>query len=309
MATLSPVSVIIPAYNYADFLASAIQSVLRQDHPDFELLVIDDGSTDGTAALVAGLTDPRIRYVHQANAGLSAARNTGIRLARHPLVAFLDADDEWLPTHLSSAVAAFRRLDPSFALVAAGSARIDSSGNPLSAYPLLPADREVPVSDIIIKTRFMPSSVVVRREVFEECGLFDTSLRSSEDRDMWIRVGKRHRVYQQAAISTRIRKHGNNMSKQADRMRTSMSIVIRRAYATEAVPHGRLSCWLQAWSLFFVQSAWMLYDAGRRLEAFRDSCLAFIVCPWPLRPADFSERPYFRLRALLRFAASLFTAR
>ena len=110
MATLSPVSVIIPAYNYADYLAAAIQSVLQQDLPDFELLVIDDGSTDGTAALVAGLTDPRIRYVHQANAGLSAARNTGIREASHPFVAFLDADDEWLPIHLSSAVSAFQRL-------------------------------------------------------------------------------------------------------------------------------------------------------------------------------------------------------
>ncbi len=308
MAILSPVSVIIPAYNHADFLALAIQSVLAQDHAELEILVVDDGSTDGTAALVASLSDRRIRYVHQTNAGLSAARNTGIQLARHPLIAFLDADDEWFPTHLSSAAAQFLRLDPSFALVATGCVRIDRNGNSLPEYPGALRDREVQISDIIIKTRFMPSTVVVRREVFDECGLFDTTLRSSEDREMWIRVGQRHRIFQQAAATVRIRKHAGNMSKQTDRMRTSMSIVLRRAYAQRAVPRRRYSCWLQAWALYFVQSAWMLHDAGRNIEAVRDACLAVVVCPWPLSAGALNEHPLFRVRALARFTARLLTS-
>jgi glycosyltransferase involved in cell wall biosynthesis len=309
LPTLSPVSVVIPAYNYADFVGLAIQSVLQQDHADFELLVVDDGSTDGTAALVTSFSDPRIRYIHQANAGLSAARNTGIRQARHPLIAFLDADDEWLPTHLSTATAVFARLDPSFALVAAGGSRIDRFGNALSAYPGIARDREVPVADIVLKTRFMPSAVVVRREAFAECGLFDTALRSSEDRDMWIRIGRRHRLFKLAAITTHIRKHSDNMSKQADRMRASMKTVLARAYEARVVPRWHYSFWLKAWALYFLQSAWMLHDAGRGGEAVRDAFLAIGICPWPLSSAALNERALFRLRALLRFTGKLLIPR
>src|SRR5947207_1112090 len=124
------VSVVIPAFNYARFLPAAIDSVLRQTFSDFEILVVDDGSTDDTPQVVASFTGPRIRYIRQENAGLSAARNTGIRNARAPFVAFLDADDEWLPDFLATMLDAFETLGEDFAIVACGAERMDQAGRP-----------------------------------------------------------------------------------------------------------------------------------------------------------------------------------
>src|SRR5437762_473952 len=103
------VSVVIPAYNYAGFLPKAIESVLQQDYPEYELVVVDDGSTDNTADVTAAYAraSTRVRYVHQTNGGLSAARNTGIRHARFEYVSFLDADDELLPGFLRRAMETF----------------------------------------------------------------------------------------------------------------------------------------------------------------------------------------------------------
>jgi len=96
------ISVVIPLYNKERHIARAIQSVLGQTHRDLELIVINDGSTDGSEKTAERYTDPRIQLVHQANAGVSAARNRGIAEARAELVAFLDAYDEWLPEHLAA---------------------------------------------------------------------------------------------------------------------------------------------------------------------------------------------------------------
>lgn len=297
------VSVVIPAYNYAAYLEAAIGSVLRQDHQKFEIVVVDDGSTDNTAAIVAGFTDPRIRYIHQANAGLSAARNSGIREARNEYIAFLDADDQWLPSHLSSLLAHFSKHSASLALVASTSLRVDALGQKFpSRANLVKSDRVVPVADIVLKTRFQPSSVVVRKSVFEECGYFDASLRSSEDRDMWIRIGTNFRIFLQGEPTVLLRKHSANMSRQADRMRASKSIVIRRAYASRVVSRFHICFWLKTWALFFFQSAWMLHDEGRKTRAIGFMLAALGVWPWLLRHQEIGEPPFFRLRALIRFA-------
>ena len=102
------VSVVVPTYNRAGTLPRALKSVLNQDFTDFELIVVDDGSTDDTTAAVKELDDPRIRYIQQDNAGVATARNTGIRAARAEFIALLDSDDEWLPGKLGAEVAALR---------------------------------------------------------------------------------------------------------------------------------------------------------------------------------------------------------
>jgi glycosyltransferase involved in cell wall biosynthesis len=109
-ASSSPgVSVVIPAYNYARYLPIAIDSVLKQDYPHYEIIVVDDGSTDNTAEVVAGYGN-KVRYIHQKNAGLPAARNTGIKAAGFDFVGFLDADDQWLPEMLGTAMGKFGEL-------------------------------------------------------------------------------------------------------------------------------------------------------------------------------------------------------
>src|SRR5438067_6268305 len=124
-AVAPAVSVVIPAFNYARYLPLAIDSALNQTHANLEVIVVDDGSTDDTREVVGAYRDERVRYVHQENAGLSAARNTGIRNARFAFVGFLDADDEWLPDMLAAAMERFANLPERFAIIACGSFRVD----------------------------------------------------------------------------------------------------------------------------------------------------------------------------------------
>ncbi len=296
------VSAIIPAYNYARYLPEAIASVLAQTHANLEVIVVDDGSTDETREVVARFTDPRVRYVWQQNAGLSAARNTGIREARFPFVAFLDADDLWLPAHLAEALAEFSQREPEFAVVACGSVRMDQDGVDLpTRLPAWKSAQEIPVAEIVTRTRFMPSSAVARRAAFDSCGGFDTSLRSSEDRDMWIRLGERYRIACRSSATVRVRKHPHNMSKHADRMRQSMHTVITRAYERGVVPQSRWAFWRRVWAMFHFQVAWMLHDEGRPREAVAAAVRALQCWPLPLAAGGLSEPPLFRLRALRTF--------
>ncbi|MGL6044061.1 MAG: glycosyltransferase family 2 protein, partial [Sandaracinobacteroides sp.] len=105
MHRTAPVSVVIPAYNREATVGTAIRSVLWQTLSPVEVIVVDDGSTDGTAAAVQAIDDPRVRLVSQANGGISAARNRGIEAATQPWVAFQDSDDEWLPLKLEKQMA------------------------------------------------------------------------------------------------------------------------------------------------------------------------------------------------------------
>lgn len=295
------VTVVLTAYNYARYLPSAITSVQGQSFTDWELRVVDDGSTDDTAEVVRSFaaSDPRIHYLHQANAGLSAARNTGIRSARGAFVALLDADDAWEPAFLRRTLEAFAGLPDDFALVATHSRLMDAAGR------LLPAssrsgtrEREVRAEDLILKNRFAADAVLVRREAFEASGMFDETLRSSEDRDMWIRIGGRHRIHWCPEVLVRVRRHGENMSGNCDRMRENIARVLRKARAARG--GGRLF-WLRVAAYDRVQGAWMLHSNGRRAEAVGNILLSMLLWPCFLDPSKVGEPVLFRLRSLARF--------
>jgi hypothetical protein len=166
--------------------------VLDQTHPASEVVVVDDGSSDDTRSAIASIrsdADIPIHYVHQQNAGLSSARNTGIRESKHSHVAFLDADDLWEPTLLERVMERYAKLPKEYGLVATGSSRIDADG---LTIPLpnrrWDKDGEFTTRDFCLRNRPLSSSVVIRREVFDGIGVFNTALRSSEDRDFWIRA-------------------------------------------------------------------------------------------------------------------------
>jgi len=297
------VSVVIPAYNYGRYLREALDSVLAQTFADLEAVVVDDGSTDDTAAIVRTYADPRVRYIYQANAGLSAARNTGIRETRAPFIALLDADDMWLPGMLATVMARFAECPPEVGMIACASTRVDEKGAPLGGKTFAHSrDRWFTARDIVLQNRFMPSTVVARRQAYAACGDFDTTLRSSEDRDMWIRIGSRFRIWHIGAPQVLIRKHTSNMSKHADRMRVNMWKVIGKAYAARVAPWWNFVFWLRVTSIFYFQNAWMRFDEGRFLGALSDGALSLVL--WPAFPdrSELNEPSLFRIRGFLRFA-------
>ena len=299
------VSVVIPAYNYARFLRDAVSSALDQQWSPMEVLVVDDGSTDETPTLLAGLLDPRLRVIRQKNAGLSAARNTGIREARHELIAFLDADDRWGPDFLSTVAGRFTELSAEFAIVASGWQRITHDGV-LVAQPgriVAPAN-VLTARDFIIRNRVFPSAVVARKSAFAVCGNFDTTLRSSEDRDMWIRITSRYRAAYIDKPLVYIRRHGDNMSKNAVRMRQNTGMTLGKAWKAGTVSRLNLLFWARSRSVFEYSSAWTHFGAGQRGKALRYLAYSFLLCPFFIRPSGLGERPLFRLRALRNFLVS-----
>jgi glycosyltransferase involved in cell wall biosynthesis len=180
------VSVIIPAYNQANYLGEAIQSVLDQTYPDFELIVVNDASPDHTSEVVAQFNDPRLKYIiHEKNKKLSAARNTGIRASKGELIALLDADDRYSPEKLSKTVA-FMLQRPEVGVAYNGRFEIDSDGNILSIHqPSL----HVSHRDFVMGFPFSPSDIVIRREWIFRVGLFDESfVHFSEDLDVNCRL-------------------------------------------------------------------------------------------------------------------------
>jgi glycosyltransferase involved in cell wall biosynthesis len=307
--TASSVSVVIPAYNYAQYLPCAIDSVLGQTHPPAEVIVVDDGSTDATPEVCARYGGSPVRRVHQSNAGLSAARNTGWREARTSLVAFLDADDRWEANFLAAAVDQLNRLGPDFAAVGTATARMDGEGR------RLPAPRrqflrtgELTSASFCLRNRPLSSSIVLKRQVLEESGGFDRDLRSAEDRDMWIRLTARgHRFYYLEEPLALIRRHPQNMSKNAPRMKRNSGLVLRQAWRAGAVPRVRVFFWLRAAAIHYFLVAWTHFDDGLRGRAWIYLLISIAVWPVFLRPGLVAEPPLFRLRAALHFLRRTFS--
>ena len=185
------ISAIIPAYNCAPFLSAAIESALAQEGVDHEVIVVDDGSTDATPAILATFGD-RIRTVRQANRGLSAARNRGIAIARGEWIALLDADDTWEPAK-SRKQLAYVQEHLECGLVFCDVFRMDEQGK-RSAPILGPAVAQVPTGRcferLFLGNFVLVPGVMLRRSVLERVGEFDEQLRSVEDYDMWLRIAE-----------------------------------------------------------------------------------------------------------------------
>ena len=182
------VSVIVPAYNTAPYIAETLASVLAQTYTDYEIIVVNDGSPD-TPALEVALAPfrDRIHYIAQENRGLSAARNVGIAAARGELVALLDSDDVWEPDYLEYQLKVLR--EEGFAVVYPNATNF---GDPMRAgrkfMDAHPSSGPVTIESLVSQRCNVMVSVLARRDVLVAAGLFDETLRSSEDFDMWLRV-------------------------------------------------------------------------------------------------------------------------
>lgn len=204
------IAVVIPLFNKAKFIRAALESVLAQSHPAKEILVIDDGSTDEGVAIVEALRSNRIRLVRQPNAGPGLARNRGIEEASQPWIAFLDADDLWLPDHLAH-FAELHRAFPQAAVFAAG--YYEFRGEPPSAAPGVGGAREI---DFFALDPRQPglssSSVLVKREVLESAGGFGPAF-PGEDVDLWIRLGLDHTIVLSAAVTALYRRDDEGLTR------------------------------------------------------------------------------------------------
>ena len=205
---MAVVSAIITTFNRERFLGAAIQSVVAQAYGDFELLVLDNSSSDGTAALVGRFTDPRVRYLQHEPLSIAAARNLGVRTARGEFVAFLDDDDEWLPAKLERQVSAFRRAPAGVALVYGGFTRIDERGAAVGSHrpalrgrilPALLAQRDAFTGSA--------SNPMMRADVLRALGGFNEALATSEDWELYLRLAERYEVEYVPDELVRIRAH------------------------------------------------------------------------------------------------------
>ena len=186
------VSVIIPAFNRSRMLCEAIDSVLQQDYDNFELIVVDDGSTDGTPEALRSYQDGII-YIRQENKGVSVARNRGLEAASGDLIAFLDSDDLWLPGKLSCQVEFFN-THPDAMICQTEETWIRNH------VRVNPKNRHKKASGMIYKRSLelclvSPSAVMIKKPLFEIVGNFDEDLPACEDYDLWLRISCRFPVF------------------------------------------------------------------------------------------------------------------
>jgi glycosyltransferase involved in cell wall biosynthesis len=215
--TAPEVSVVIPTYNYSKYIGEAIRSVYDQTLQDFEIIVVDDGSTDNTKEIVQSFGE-KIRYFYQSQQGPAKARNKGIMESRGKFVAFLDSDDVWLPTKLEKQVKKFGEnsgtgmvLTDNFLFDEAGIYReyVNKKGY------LLTGDV---VANILINSGVVTPTVMVRRDVFARIGMFEEDLLIAEDDNMWIRIAVEYGVDIVDESLAKIRDHRGRTMRVSDKL-------------------------------------------------------------------------------------------
>jgi glycosyltransferase involved in cell wall biosynthesis len=226
------VSVIIPNYNQAQYVRDAIQSVLDQTLRSFEIVVVDDGSTDNSREVVAAFGS-QVRYIWQENQGLAGARNTGIRAARGEFIGLLDADDQWLPTFLEI-MFALTDQHPEAAVYYCCARGMDVDGHDLPQIfggPDRPPDT---MYQTLLRANFLiPSTIVMRRSIVMDAGLFDQRLRSCEDWDLWLRMLPEHLFVGMSACLVRYRLHGSSLSTNLSGMQQAAQAVIEKHFGVD----------------------------------------------------------------------------
>ncbi len=229
------VSVVCPAYNCAQFIAPALESVFAQTFHPIEVIVVDDGSTDSTPELIKSYRE--VCYLRQVNSGPSAARNSGIRAARGEYVAFLDLDDLWIPEKLSNQVAALESC-PEAGLAFSDMSLFSNGGSEeltmFQKYRLTAEyfgherliDRAVAK---LVTMNFIPtSSVVARKTALTQAGGFDEQFRKSEDWDLWLRMALRYPIIYSPELLTLKRVHEVNTSRDSEGMNVASLQVLEK---------------------------------------------------------------------------------
>ncbi|MGA9510116.1 MAG: glycosyltransferase [Candidatus Sulfotelmatobacter sp.] len=262
------ISVVMPVLNVAPFIKLAVKSVLDQTFKQFEMVVVDDGSTDGTIEALEPLRDDRLRVLKQANSGSAAARNAGLRQTTAPYVAFIDGDDLWEPQMLATHLE-FLGCHPEIDLSFSQSSVIDESGattgrssRRVSGYISF---RELLIENFVHNG----SAVVVRREALDKAGWFDVNLRAAVDHDVWLRVAiaRVNNVYGIPKVLTFYRMRAGQVTKDWRRMEQSWRVLIEKM--RRLAPGEVCAVETRARSNLYRYLAYIAYESGEYSESWR----------------------------------------
>lgn len=289
----APVSVVIPSYNSAAYVADAIESVLAQTLPAAEIIVIDDGSTDETAALLRRYRG-RIRSIHQENGGVSAARNRGVHAANGDFIAFLDADDIWHPSKLEFQMQAFNRI-PSLGLLGTRYVVLPA---PFPRIEEMPSDlyQFIHWQQLTVRNYLCASSVIARSSIVNIAGEFDTDLQGPEDRDLWLRIAEFSTAVNLNLALVGYRIVPGSVSRQPERCISSLKRIIAKLDQRQAW-RGRWLLRRKALSYIEHEAADLHRCAGNVRRAIGHSLRSFAMYPFPYRPSE-TEVSLERLKRL-----------
>lgn len=283
---MATVSVVVPAYNAEQYIEDALTSIFAQTYTDFEVIVVDDGSTDNTREIVNTFNDPRLRYVYQKNAGPSVARNTGINLSRSEYIAFLDADDQWEPQFLEQMLAVLEE-DPSADAAYCGFQYMDSNAVllPNKVYRGVPPER---FRDELFKDNWLSScEVVIRRSALQVTGGFDPSFSFAEDYDLWLRLSKRSKFVGIPLFLVRYRLTKTGLSGDIN---TAFASLLRLAEKHAGAVAGPPSTWSARQRSMYMNAyrfaALRYTEAGNLREARRYLKRALIIMPELINDLD-----------------------
>jgi glycosyltransferase involved in cell wall biosynthesis len=288
------VSVVTATYNMGRYVTQAVDSVLAQDWPALEAVVVDDGSTDDTAqVLQAYAGDRRVRVIRQANAGQAAAKNAGIRAARGTYIGFCDADNAWLPGKLSRQVPLLR-ANPAAGVVYGDIVLMDGEGRALPTPPVRRYGGRV--TQRLLMANFVTfNTALLPRSVLEEFRGFDESLRMAIDYDLWLRISTRHEFLYLPEALARYRIWPGQMSSQTEERFANFLRLFERFLEThpECVTPSQAR---RAWARNYAQRGRSRAAGGNRSGALRDYGRAFRY--WP--PDPYLWRSVVRLMLGLR---------
>jgi glycosyltransferase involved in cell wall biosynthesis len=283
---------VIPTHNYAQYLPEAIESALAQDYPALQIIVVDDGSTDMTREAVEPFVARGVEYVYQENAGPGPARNEGIRRSRGELVAFLDADDGWLPEKTRLQVAHLQ-AHPELGLVGSAGFDCDSENRRIGLRVAPPIVAEMAFERLLVRNFVPPSGAIVPKRCLDEIGGFK-NMRFGEDWDLWLRIARRYAIgFVQRPLFTR-REHSSNLSAEVGKRLVVQYEAVGESHLGAVRPH-----WRQVIIRRRLRATARFYAAGQAMSYSRPRVVGFLLRSLWLDPFSL---PRAKVALLLRAA-------